>query len=146
MSGNIAVSNGSSYFPLKSGNPFDVSQPILFAKTGIRANETGSDVYTQYNFNLTTTQVGAFEPFKSVYIKGTLNGNIFTPISTTPLTQTIPNTDDGYQYIYLGQMYNASFIQLTPIHNIYEYVNGSFCLYESKAAYATNAEIDALFD
>lgn len=143
LSGNIAVGNGSSYFPLRSGNPFDISQPILFVKTGIQANETGSDVYTQYNFNLTTTQVGAFEPFKPVYIKGTLNGNIFSPISTAPLTQTIPNTDDGYQYIYLGQMYNASFIQLTPIHNIYEYINGSFCLYEPKA---TDAEIDALFD
>ena len=143
LSGNIAVSNGSSYFPLRSGNPFDVSQPILFAKTGIRANETGSDVYTQYNFNLTTTQVGTFEPFKPVYIKGTLNGNIFSPISTAPLTQTIPNTDDGYQYIYLGQMYNASFIQLTPIHNIYEYVNGSFCLYEPKAS---NSDIDSIFD
>ena len=91
---NIIVAganNAGTYTHLKLGNAFDITYPILYANSAIAANATGSDNYIVIPFAVATTQNITLTAYKPVYIKGTLSGSNFTPVSTTPLTQTVPS-------------------------------------------------------
>ena len=63
---------------------------------------------------------------------------MFTPISTAPLTQSIPTTDDGYQYILLGNATSTTLYYLLPNHPIFEYKNGKFGLVGTALASESN--------
>lgn len=146
----IVAGEDGLYFMLTSGNPFSIKYPPLYAAAAISANAKSLNAY--YFGFLDAAVNEAAETLvldKALYIKGHLNGTTFTPFATKPLVCTEPTTEDGYQYLKLGvvKAYSTSNdairAQIEIEHPIYEYVNGSFCLYEPKA---TNAEIDALFD
>jgi hypothetical protein len=85
-----------------------------------------------YTFN----QSSGFQTNKPVYLVGTINasGNFVLDNTTFTswLTQTLPTTDDGKVYIYLGFMHttNTSF-RLDIEHPIYEFKNGKLRLYET---------------
>ena len=53
--------------------------------------------------------------------------------STTPYVQSLPNTEDGKIYIYLGTAYSATNVELVPYHPVYYFSNGAIRLW-------TNAE------
>ena len=53
-----------------------------------------------------------------MYIKGTLNGNMFTPAAGV-LTTTVPTTEDGYTYILLGLMSTTVNAVLAPEHPMF---------------------------
>ena len=114
----------------------------MYSTDTVAANKSLSP-WIYYGFGISTTQNMTLVSRQPIFVKGTLNGNKFTPISTTPLTQTIPTTEDGYQYLYLGWAYSTSSIQLVGSHPIYEYVAGLFRPYHT--AFATSADIDAMF-
>jgi len=127
VAGNIIVGSSSYTFEhLKLGNAFDVTMPILYAAGAIGANSIGSNNYITIPFTVTTTQSISMTAYKPVYIKGTLSGNTFTPVSTAPLTQTVPTSADGYHYMYLGTAYSATAIWLEEKHPIYMYFGGKF--------------------
>ena len=44
--------------------------------------------------------------------------------STTPIVQTLPSTEDGKIYIYLGIAYSATNIELQMVHPVYYYKSG----------------------
>lgn len=135
VAGNIIVANSDGlYKHLKLGTAFDITYPILYAAKAIAASATSNDVYREINFTVTTTQSITLTAQKPVYIKGTLSGTTFTPVSTTPLTQTIPTTNDGYQYIYLGYGYSTTAVRLQVDHPIYAYKNGKFGLIANDAS------------
>lgn len=123
---NIIVGNNGRYHNLKTGGAFDVSYPILYAASTIGANASGNNNYLCLPFTSTTTQNSTWVAGKPVYIKGKLNKTLFTPINSTPLTQTIPATEDGYQYILLGNAYSTTGIYLTYDHGIYQYYDNGF--------------------
>lgn len=129
VGGNIIVGKDGLYSHLKLGNAFDITYPILYASSGIAASGTGTNNFLALPFTLTTTQSITLTAFKPVFIKGSLSGTIFTPVSTTPLTQTVPTSADGYEYILLGMAFSTTGVYLTIDHPIYEYYNGSFQLY-----------------
>lgn len=58
-------------------------------------------------------------------------------------TQSLPNSADGKIYIYLGQAYNTTNIELTIDHPIYEYRDGGVRLYRD---YYTATETDTLLN
>ena len=126
VAGNIIVGNSSGFHHLKTGGGFDVSYPILYAASAISSGGTGNNNYIAIPFTVTTTQSITLTAYKAVYIKGTLNGATFTPVSTAPLTQTVPTSDDGYYYMYLGTAYSTTAIYLENEHPIYRYKNGGF--------------------
>ena len=126
--GDLIVAKDGLYYPLKSGTAFDITQPILYSGVNIAVNATQTWTYIAISANATVTQSITLTTYKPVYIKGKLSGTLFTPISTTPLTQTIPTSDDGYQYILLGSAYSTTHFYLLPHHPIFEYKNGSFGL------------------
>ena len=126
ISGNIIVGTGGLYHHLKQGTAFDISYPILYLAGDCNASSTTSNTYDQINFTVTTTQSITLTAYKPVYIKGTLSGTTFTPVSTTPLTQTVPTTQDGYHYMLLGNATSTTAIFLLDDHRIFAYRNGSF--------------------
>lgn len=58
-------------------------------------------------------------------------------------TQSLPNSADGKIYIYLGQAYSTTNIELTIDHPIYEYKNGGIRIYRD---YYTATETDTLLN
>ena len=127
VAGNIIVAGSDGlYKHLKAGTAFDITYPIVYLAKAVAASATTNDVYTEINFTVTTTQSITLTAQKPVYIKGTLDGKLFTPISTAPLTQTVPTTADGYYYMYLGYGYTTTAIRLQTNHPIYAYKNGKF--------------------
>ena len=123
---NIIVGKDGTYTHLKLGNVFDISYPILYAASSISSSATGTNNYLAIPFSVNTTQSITLTAYKPVYIKGKLSGALFTPVSTTPLTQTVPTSADGYQYILLGTAYSSSEVYLLNEHPIFQYHNGAF--------------------
>ena len=58
-----------------------------------------------------------------------------------PITQTLPNTDDGFIYILLGKAYSTYQMVLTEHHPVYCYKDGALQNYSSYAVNATEAAI-----
>ena len=148
----IVAGEDGLYFMLTSGSPFSIKYPPLYATSAISANAKSTNAYYFCYLDAAVITNEAAETLtlnKALYIKGHLNGTTFTPFATKSLVCTEPTTEDGYQYLKLGVVKAASTsndvlrAQIEMEHPIYEYVNGSFCLYEPKA---TDAEIDAIFD
>ena len=124
---NIIVADSNNlYHQLNDGTTFDIKNPILYANSAISANSTGSDNYDILAITITTTQSITLTPYAPVFIEGTLSGTTFTPVSTTPLTQTIPTTADGKCYMLLGVAYSATAIYLTEDHRVFAFKNGVF--------------------
>ena len=132
VANDIIVAKNGVYYPLKTGTAFDITQPILYSGVNIAVNTTNSWIYYSIPAYVTTTQNITLTAYKPLFIKGTLSGNIFTPISATPLTQTIPTIDDGYQYILLGSAYDSTHFHMMPEHPIFAFKDGAFGLVGSK--------------
>ena len=122
----VASPTDGTYTHLKLGNAFDISRPILYAGGAISAGATSNNTYIVIPFAVATTQSLTLTAYKPVYIKGSLDGTTFTPVSATPLTQTVPTSADGYEYIYLGMAYSTTNIYLEEFHPIYAYTGGKF--------------------
>lgn len=126
-SDNIVVAGSDGqYFHLKTGQAFDVTYPILYASAAIAAGgSSNGNTYVSIPFAIATTQSLTLTVGESVYIQGTLTGSMFLPISSTPLRQAIPEENNGYEYIYLGQAYSATNMWLSPYHPILHYKHGA---------------------
>lgn len=132
VAGNIIVGTDAGYKHLKLGTAFDTRYPVLYAASAISAASTGSNNYIfHYAIGIATTQSLTLTAHKPLYIKGTLSGTIFTPISTTPVVQEIDeNENDNYFYYYIGRAYDtASFTFDTTSRAIFLYKNGTIQQY-----------------
>ena len=120
----------AGYKNVAKGTAFDISYPLLYCGTAIAAGGTRSDGYIQIPMNCTTTNGGtspAFTAYKMVFIKGKLTaGKTFTIDSNTLFTQAVPTSADGFHYYCVGLAGSATNIFLTPHHDVYEYLGGSF--------------------
>lgn len=127
VAANIIVAGADGlYHHLKSGAAFDITMPILYASSACNANATNNGGYVIIPFTVTTTQSITLTANLPVYIKGQLSGTTFTPVSTTPLTQTEPTTADGYEYMLLGKANTTTVMYLLSEHPIFAYRNGKF--------------------
>ena len=127
--GRIGVFNSSGKLILLSTTAFDVTRPILYVGTAYTSSAlTQTNNYICYGaaFSLANTVSGFTGTAGSpVYIKGTLNGKMFTPAAGV-LTTTVPTADDGYTYILLGLMSTTTAAVLAPEHPMYRYYKGAF--------------------
>ncbi len=88
-----------------------------------------SYLWQQYSFSLgysfnngSALTLTSWEP---VYIVATPQSDGSAIIdSTTPYTQTLPTTEDGKIYIYLGVAYSATQVEMLINHPVYWYKNG----------------------
>lgn len=92
------------------------------------ANVTAAQIWQEYygsytNIGYSFNNTGAAQTMTAnlpIYIKCTPQADgsaIIDP--TTPYTQTLPTTDDGKIYIYLGRAYNATNFEITMNHPVY---------------------------
>lgn len=117
------VSHTTNQAPI---NPF--GEIVYYGSTAIvdaNVAPSGSLLWTQYtivlgySFNVTNAALVLDYP-KPVYVKCAPQSDGSAIIdSTTPYVQTLPSTNDGKIYIYLGIAYNATSIELTPVHPVY---------------------------
>ena len=101
------------------------------ASVANNANISATGLWDQYaidlrnTFNIGSTLVSG----KPVYMRcvvnsdGTLTPN-YAGSPSHPIVQTLPTTADGYAYVYLGQAYSTTSMELRYDHPIYEYKDG----------------------
>lgn len=128
----LTLENGTGTTKTISTQEFVINSPILYyaTTTDVSANATFSNVYSEYP--ITTLQYTANQAVWTsqlpIYLKGTIltNGNfkLDGTTATSFMTQTLPTTDDGFVYIWLGQMYSTTGLRLTQSHPMYEYKDG----------------------
>lgn len=125
---SIIVGDDGGYFPLNEGGAFDITYTPLFAHDAISATRTGVNNYEfQHVALILSTQLMTLTQALNVYIKGNLSGVTFTPISSTPLTQSVPTSADGYDYMYIGRAVSDTEITFDGTsHQIFKYKNGAF--------------------
>ena len=63
---------------------------------------------------------------KPFYIVGTITDDKFYLKDTTWWADELPAQDDGNVYWYVGQFYNSYSCTLSPIHPIYDYIDGEW--------------------
>lgn len=127
--GCLGVFNSAGKLMLLSTTPFDVTKPILYVGTAYTTSKlTQTNNYISWGtaFSLANTVSGfSGTAGAAVYIKGTLNGSLFTPAAGV-LTTTLPAAEDGYTYILLGLMSTTVNAVLAPEHPMFRYYNGGF--------------------
>lgn len=101
------------------------------------ANLSATTCWTQYtltlgySFNTTGAALTLINP-APVYLKCTpASGGGAT---MDGIVQALPSSADGKIYIYLGEAYNATNIELVMCHPVYEYKDGAIRLYTNAAA------------
>lgn len=133
---NIAVNNddGTGYFDVKTGAVFDIRRPVFVMSGDVSASSWDGNARAYlYHYVRTIQGMGTGVTAARgdcIYIKGTLSGTKFTPISTTPIVTTsagITESDDGYCYYYIGTAYNASSYTFdSTARAIFAYKNGKW--------------------
>lgn len=95
---------------------------------------TANTLYThiaidlRYSFNTGTT----LTTNKDVYMVATPTNNGKATLTSPYITQTLPTTDDGKIYIYLGHSYSTSQVEIEQNHPIYYYKNGKLSLFTNR--------------
>lgn len=132
--GRLIGSDATGYFHLAAGVTIQLDKPILYADSAIAAAAVGSNNYTVYSqLTLTSTfTIAGLAANDVIYLKGELSGLNFTLNATTPVTKT--PTDDGSEYMLLGQMYSATAISLYGTHDLYMFHEGAFKSFAQIAA------------
>jgi hypothetical protein len=112
---------------------------LMYNTTTTRAeNAVFTDVwvseYSSGTIHYTFNQSSGFVAYRSVYLKGTINSNghfiLDNTTLTSWLTQTLPTTDDGFVYVYLGITNNTTTaFRLEVTHPIYEFKDGKLRQY-----------------
>lgn len=115
-----------------------------YDNTGYGANEIvgNSRIYTayanlidhRYSFNTANNSTNGTVANKPVYLVGSLHSDGLFYLDTTKWwTQTLPNTEDGKLYIYLGDAYDYYRMVFAENNPIYKYVGGKVQLWTQYA-------------
>ena len=122
----LIVGDSGGFFHLAAGSVFDVDKPSLWAGSAITAAATGTNNYLSYpscTLRNNTTSTWTATQYETLYLAGTLAGNIFTVASENWLT-TAPSTET-LTYISLGYMYSTYQMYFYPEHPMYRLVDGT---------------------
>lgn len=88
----------------------------------------------RYSFNTTNSATYGTTAYRPVYLVGSLgNDGLFYLDTTKWWTQTLPSTEDGKLYIYLGDAYDYYRMIFSTQHPIYRYSNGKVREYAQNA-------------
>ena len=146
--GHIIGGTDSGYNHVDNGVAFDIRYAVLYAASDIAASGTGSNNFIHhYAINIKNSSGNAITltTYKNVYIKGTISGNLFTPISGgNPFVADITEADDGYVYYYIGRCYSSgnAFTFDATGRSIYWYKNGIICEYNGLNNVSNNSSLN----
>lgn len=94
-----------------------------------------SYLWQQYTLTIGYSFVIALTEWKPVYLKCAPQSDGSAIIdSTTPFVQTLPSTEDGKIYIFLGVAYSTTAMELTLEHPVYWYKDGMIRPYTNAPA------------
>ena len=140
-SGSTAANSGTATAKVPATASFLINSPIIYMSNntytapGGNANVNGyTAISCDFRYNTSTgmnTQSLTIQ--KPVYLVGTpdTSGETFKLVSTNWWTQTLPTTDDGKIYIYLGQANSANNIYLFTSHPVFWFKDGKLRNYQS---------------
>lgn len=138
----LIIGDSEGFFHLAAGSVFDVDKPILWAGSAITAAATGSNNYLSYpscTLRNNTSSTWTATQYETLYLAGTLVGNVFTVASGDWLT-TSP-TNEALTYISLGYMYSTYQMYFYPEHPMYMIQSGVLKAI-SQIAYEATAKAD----
>lgn len=98
----------------------------------------------RYSFNLANSTGNGFVAYTPVYIVGTISDGLFHLDATKWWTQTLPSSDDGKVYIYIGDAYDWYRLTFTEDKPIYWYKGGTIKLYSGASEYALTAPLSGI--
>jgi hypothetical protein len=128
---NVSNSTGTSKkMVTQEFNPY---APIYYYSSTSTVSASGnigaSTLYSQTTINLgySLNSGSTLTAYKAVYLVVQPTTGCLCKLATAvnPWSQTLPTSDDGYLYIYLGQAYNSSSIELSPTHPVFFYKDGA---------------------
>lgn len=95
------------------------------ASVAAGSRPSASYLWQQYTFTIGYSFVVTLTEWKPVYLKCApqTDGSAIID-STTPFVQTLPSTEDGKIYIFLGVAYSSTAMELTLEHPVYWYKDG----------------------
>ena len=116
------------------------NEDVKVGDTYIYEAYTDGLVDHRYSFNTENNATNGTTTKKPVYIVGTLDTSdgLFY-LADTWWTQTLPTSDDGKLYIYIGDAYDYYRMTFTIRHPIYWYKDGKLQQYSQSADYAVTA-------
>lgn len=105
------------------------------ASVAAGSRPSASNLWQQYAFTIGYSFVVTLTEWKPVYLKCApqTDGSAIID-STTPFVQTLPSTEDGKIYIFLGVAYSATAMELTLEHPVYWYKDGMIRPYTNAPA------------
>lgn len=141
-SASTTAPSQASEITTESFNPFG---PIYYyaSTTSLASNTaiTSSFLFTQSAFNLTYSYNLSLTAKGAVYIAATPTANGYAVLASPPLTKTLPTSADGKIYIYLGQAYSTTNIEMSPTHPIYYYRAGSLRVWTNREVGAASTDV-----
>lgn len=122
---------------LNTTTPIDPFGAIVYNSTNgtvnANANLPNDTQWTQYTFDIRYQKCPLTLTYPDpVYLKCTPQSTGGALISD--IVQTLPTTDDGKIYIYLGNAYSATSMELKVDHPVYYYKDGAIRLWTNDAA------------
>ena len=153
---NTSTSTNATASRTVNQRPINPFGPIMVygSTSNFSANAVGPTTtgFQQYAFTLgyafnRTGEALTLTTNTPVYVKCTPQSNGSAIIDAdTPYTQSLPTTEDGYIYIFLGIAYSATQIELRIEHPVYYYKDGAIRLWTAEASRiaALEARIAAL--
>lgn len=127
----LIVGDANGYSGVSSGVTFSISYPILWTTVAVSSGSANyQNMYSQtYDRNLTSIKSGySSTANKAQYLIVTVSG-ITATVDSNIITDTLPSTDDGKVYIYLGKLGSQStgsnYFIFEPVHPMFWYKNGS---------------------
>ena len=127
----IGTVDGNKYIQLAADSVIDINYPILYNTSAVSngAGLSTSLYWVLSGINLQTIVADTNRTWdiqKPLYLKGTLNDNNFT-IHSDIITTTIPTTEDGFVYIFIGYTYSTYQANINLLQQQkFAYKNGSF--------------------
>lgn len=130
---SLVTTSSTATSKTKNSSGFIVGSPVLYqsagtyAKNGIAGTSgcwsTAYNVDTRYSCNVSSSWSAEGRPF---FIKGTINtlDGLFYLADTTWWSDAYPTTNDGFYYIYVGQMSDAYRLSLYPENPVFYYDGG----------------------
>lgn len=120
--------NSNKVLTTESFNPF--GRIAVYTGTGVQADTTVSSgtywlqfiIDARRAFNISTS---SFTPLIPVYLVVVLQSDNSVKLHSDPVTQTLPSTDDGLLYIFLGTAVNGYNLNLEYHHPIYYFKDGA---------------------
>lgn len=149
-SGALIVGDNGGYQNLQDCTSFDLEYPVLYHVGNVigGANTSANDTFYVGLVDPTKTFANSSLTAKSlVYIKGTVDGSVFTPYKAELLTTTLPTEVDGYYYMLVGYIgTNTSSMTLLPTHPVYVYNESGIVRYINGVAAAVDTSVFATID